>query len=327
MDEREIDTPARTFYALLTHREHINRLRVRFGCLLILIAFVLAGFAMWVDHISLAARISLIILFNVLLGVGVYLLIYKPLPDLPLETDPRQPFLFSRSFGDKRLVFGPPRQGEGPVVYSGRSLIEDIDSHLGKLGRSLLIQDEPIADFSKYDFVAIKDDDKRWRDTFLYLATFSRAILVIPAATCGVREELRMLASHKHLEKTLVFMPPVSPSLIERGYEVNRFAPAWRDIQEKLRAVMGLNLPDYKTEGLVYVPNPDFSVNRSYPLRGAESGIAEAVRELLLADDSRCLPLSKIVSHLKQAGFVQTSRRLFERGCEGVGRVSQSNMA
>jgi hypothetical protein len=294
--------------------ERANRIRNGIGWGMILLSLVVGVYLISSAELSLAVRIGLYVGGLILAGVAVHWLISgKAIRGLALECDPRPPFLVSRSFGEKHLVIGPPRKGEGPAVYSGRSVIEEIDRHLGRFGRLLLIQDEDPADFSEYDFVAIKDKDQWWQETFLYLAASCRAVFVLPAASGGVRKELLMLIDNNYLDKTLVYMPPVSSSLAERWTEKSQFTKGWRHAQQQLRQEMGLNLPDYTADGVVYVPNADLSIRQEYPLLGLEARVAEAPEALIPADDPACRPLSEIVAFLKRSGFAQTSLRTFER--------------
>jgi hypothetical protein len=46
---------------------------------------------------------------------------------------------------------------------------------------------------------------------------------------------------------------------------------------------MGLKLPEYTADGMVYMPNSDLSVRQSHSLRGLESSVAEAVEKLVPA--------------------------------------------
>lgn len=56
---------------------------------------------------------------------------------------------------------------------------------------------------------------------------------------------------------------------------------SWEDIRARLRA-HGLELPEYQADGLLYVPNPDFSVLRGKSLgRGSEWLMTLVLDELL----------------------------------------------
>jgi hypothetical protein len=302
------------FEAHLKRVERINRIRNGLGWGVIMLSLALGVYFMFSGELSLAVRIALDICSLFLLGVAVHWLIQgKTIQGLPLECDPRPPFLISRSFWEKDLVIGPPRKGEGPALYSGKSVVEGIDRYLGKLGRLLLIQDEVQTDFSEYDFVAIKERDEWWQETFLYLMASCRAVFVLPAATDGVREELVMLIDNNYLGKTLVYMPPVSSSLAERWTEKDHFTQGWGLVRERLRKEMELDLPEYTADGMVYVPNADLSIRQCYPLHGLETRVSKAVEELVPANDTASRPLSGIVTHLRRSGFAQTSPRSFER--------------
>jgi hypothetical protein len=128
------------FESQLKRIERVNRIRNGVGWGLILLSLVFGVYLMFSDELSSAVRIGLYILSLLVMVVSIHWLITgKTIKGLGLECDPRPPFLISRSFGEKSLVIGPPRKGEGPVVYSGKSVVEGIDRHLGKLGRLVLI--------------------------------------------------------------------------------------------------------------------------------------------------------------------------------------------
>jgi hypothetical protein len=116
--------------------------------------------------------------------------------------------------------------------------------------------------------VAIKEKDEWWQETFLYLMASCRAVFVLPAATDGVREELLMLIDNNYLGKTLVYMPPVSSSLAERWTEKDHFTQGWGLVREQLRKEMGLNLPEYTVDGMVYIPNADLSIRHVIKIEG-----------------------------------------------------------
>ena len=235
--------------------------------------------------------------------------------------DPRPPFVLSRSSSDTSLTIGPDRisvdLNAPPRVYSGRSIVEEIDSHLAELGRLILIQTEKEIDWSRYDFIVIEEDIEgdSWPSTFLFVAVRARGVLILPADTQGVVEELVMIRASSLLDKTLVIMPPVglgSASPLHKEAERRQFADAWGRAQMQLNCKLDLNIPDYCEEGLAYIPARDFSIERAFPLHHSWWRVEEAIEELV-PDGQLCQPLGETIDQLERQGIVRIDRRRLRR--------------
>jgi len=98
-------------------------------------------------------------------------------------------------------------------------------------------------------------------------------------------------------------MPPISPLFVVRQGEEQQFESGWRLAQTELNNQLGLNLPDYDRQGMLYLPHPDFSIRKSYSLNRKLRNINLAVTELVGESQPTLTSLKKIMKRLKQAGF------------------------
>lgn len=264
-----------------------------------------------------------------LLAISVLLIVLgassKPGRSIDPGLDPRPPFVASWSFSQKQLLFGEDfvhyvPTGDGGISglpFSGRFLLKTIDSHLFKQGRMVLVGNLSLAaDESMVDIVTLEETDETWFDTFVYIVKHSRGIFVIPATSAGCLQEIEALINGDLLSKTMVLMPPASSSHRHGHYDETRFESGWRYVQERLKERLKLNLPDYVADGMIYLPNPDFSIKTQYSLDNDLSQIGEIIQKALPVDDSSVLPLSMMLTHLQEIGLeaVWTNWRLKRKG-------------
>ncbi len=184
--------------------------------------------------------------------------------------DARAPFLILRSFGNDSLGVGPDCSlGDQPIVQP-HSFVVDIGLLTQTLGMSVAIG--PTAGGLGQDqfHVIFSTSNDNWRSVFQFTADSARAIFFIPGITDGTAHELQaLLSSEVLLDKTLVFMPPtpeiprlklfsvyINPEIVRENWVKSQ--SFWRD--------RGLAFPDYDEKGMIYIPNRDFSIRRSWTL-------------------------------------------------------------
>jgi len=224
----------------------------------------------------------------------------KPGSEINPFLDERPPFLFLRSFSQQELTIRPIRKGE---VHSGPSILKTLDSNLFLHGRVLILRQEITIDFDEDDLITINENDKQWFETFHFLAESCRAIFIIPSISKGLITEIKAIIANNYMDKTLVLMPPISPLFVFRQGEELQFESGWRLAQKELNKQLGLNLPDYDRQGMLYLPHPDFSIKKSYRLNRKLRNINLAVTYLIGKSQSTRLSLKQILETLKQSGF------------------------
>lgn len=246
------------------------------------------------------------------------------IPALEPSDDPRAPFLFLRPFGNTALKKRP--QG---VMRSGVHRLK-ITHNLAEmlerrqcLGRVLVLQEERSTTTTPSwtghteedppDLLVLREDDSNWFETIDRLAPRCRAILVLPGAGTGITREIALLRSRQLLERVLVLMPPVSRAFWRHEKEWRRLSEGWSDVQRELDRELGLQLPDYDAEGMLYRPNPDFSVRDAHPLGARLQGLHDALKLLTTVRDDECTSLGEILSELGRQGFESELGNVFRR--------------
>ena len=263
---------------------------------------------------------SIIAVFGVLCGVWLplalvsYLVYEKGLvkPGFSIDplADPRLPFLASRSFSEVKLRFSEQFHFDG-VADPGESLLKTIDEALYRLGRLVIVGEETVPEsavaevgrsvLSGTDLITLLETDETWFETFLYVARHCRGIIILPAASEGVVQEMLTVTEHQFLGKTLVIIPPEDWA---GGFNRDRVRTGWAELGATLESRTGFHLPKYTPEGMVYIPNPDFSPKTQYSLEGDLANIDKIVEHALPADAHSVLPLSTMLAHLSDTGLV-----------------------
>lgn len=182
--------------------------------------------------------------------------------------DDRAPFLASRSVSDPDLTIEEPTLEEGCSSH-GATLLPELAGAIAEYGRLVTIGREiPGWDgISRtggsapgVNFVAFDMPDPVWRDLFLWAARCAQTIFVLPGVTTGAALEIRLLEANDWLSKTIVIMPPTPKRLA--GCSWTWFGSRW-DMSTKGSNVTSRRWPPYDPRGLLYRPNPDFSINKS----------------------------------------------------------------
>jgi hypothetical protein len=127
-----------------------------------------------------------------------------------------------------------------------------------------------------------------WRERLDELARDVRCIVIIPEMTPGIAYELEVIAT-RHPRKTIVFMPP------EPSSDDGLCAARWTRVQAHWQASANLRLPDYRKEGLLYLPNDDFSIRVAVDMQGSISRLAKAISALLDEIAPGAVPAGAIV--------------------------------
>jgi hypothetical protein len=99
---------------------------------------------------------------------------------------------------------------------------------------------------------------EQWLDYVTACAKIAQAIVIVPATSKSLLMEMNMLCEEDLLSKTYVLMPPE-----KRGSQ--SIEEQWESIRSTIDK-SGYHLPAYAEGGMVYQPNDDFSVRRSWKL-------------------------------------------------------------
>jgi hypothetical protein len=234
--------------------------------------------------------------------------------------DERPFFLLLRPFRDEPLM-RVPGHGGGPArhpVPQGRiepSRLLDLAETLAPEGMPIVLGDEKLGVDGTANpfFLEVQAEGTEWFELFQELALASRAIFVFPSSTEGISCELSHLSSQPDLlGKTLVVMPPTPyrsfgfHQPVGRGMRVSE---SWAKARQA-GSVRGLNLPEYHRDGMLYVPNPDFSVREHVSLERrwwSPNNLARPVRIALQRVKGSTRPLrelaaSVLAKHLSPPG-------------------------
>jgi hypothetical protein len=130
----------------------------------------------------------------------------------------------------------------------------------------------------------LAEDDAAWHASFTALAKSARAVLVVPETTAGLLAELETLRELALIGKTLVWMQPATvygsygPEPARLG---NALAERWQQVRIELSSV-GIHLPTYDPEGMLYLAAFDYSIRVSVKLAGKfdELTVRQALAEL-----------------------------------------------
>lgn len=167
------------------------------------------------------------------------------------EDDPRRFLLVFHSYSHTEMLdsnFGfTSTHGDVPItVYT--SIVEEIETSLGQtypilaLGSPYLRGPHAIRIWAR---------PTTWKALAQKLIEDCRAIILIPESSDGLIEEAGMITKAQKLTKTLVLMPPFCSAETTHWYDVRaRFAE------------LGLNLPEYRESGLLYLANEDLSIRK-----------------------------------------------------------------
>lgn len=223
----------------------------------------------------------------------------KLLQQLAIE-DERPPLFILRSFTNSFLTVEITHtrvgRGGGFRTYIIAETIFAIGEATKPFGQmvSLSRTSSESHEFGKKNILPFYTTDDNWQSVFLNFAHSSRAIFLIPGDTPGLAEEILILVGSELLNKTLVFMPSSARVVkydfftrenIHRKSEWERIQRVWHE--------KGLRLPDYSSDGMVYIPNEDFSVKKGVNLHGQT--LQEAISELMPQIESDMQPLSHLM--------------------------------
>ena len=217
------------------------------------------------------------------------------------QEDPRPPFLLLRSFFDSSLLrYEIPdfsRQTAGVNVDLVGPLSQAVSPHGPMLAiGGVELKTEP----SRHRQIAFIDStETNWGSIFSMIAISSRAIVLMPSITPGIFREIAAILGLDVIKKTLVFMPPAPDRPRqeddtsfhwwkfsgERLAHLSRVQAAsvlfvhWSKVQSEWRKG-GLNLPDYSYDGMLFIPNRDFSPRYMYQI-GDLSNLENAMNAIL----------------------------------------------
>jgi hypothetical protein len=199
-----------------------------------------------------------------------------PTPRIPWRDDFRGPLLVLRSFADERLKTGemlmPGDFDPSPAArdnYAWQAALT-----LWDVARVVMIQTEHETVTPIYGIV-IKASNDTWRDDVKKAATGAWAILLFPSPSPGVVEEMSLLRDIDCLWKTVIFMPP-TPTTRQRlflgmlgGWYSVDHRSGWGHVRTEL-AQHGFCLPDYEAEGMLFVPDEKYGIDRALRLNHNE---------------------------------------------------------
>jgi hypothetical protein len=139
------------------------------------------------------------------------------------------------------------------------------------------------------DSLVVDTADEHWKECFRDVAQRSRAIIMWPELTQGVREELSELRANGWAGKLIVLMPPLvrgGPSQHDDGGRRAR----WKLVAEGLQAE-GLSLPAYSSTGCFFTVDEQWRTRDVFPLAVG-----------LVSSAKLCAVLEKVLPTLEPAG-------------------------
>jgi len=98
---------------------------------------------------------------------------------------------------------------------------------------------------------------EEWLNYIIACAKIAQAVIIVPATSKSLLLEMDMLCKEDLLSKTFVLMPP--------GKEGHQVLQQWERIRGQLTD-RGFHLPPYEEGGMVYKPNKNYSIGRSWKL-------------------------------------------------------------
>ena len=200
----------------------------------------------------------------------VYLIISRSrFPCPPWTLDYRPPILVLRSHTDERVKLGARLEYEemDPQGPARQSHILDLSCALWDWGRVVLLRQERMGLGARLQVLIVETKDLDWVLKFEEIGRGAWVILMFPSSTPGCLEEMRLLASNlPMLRKTIVFMPPTGAGISSYfAFFDPNYAKEWDELVQEI-APAGFHLPNYDPRGMLYMPNPDFSIAHMIPL-------------------------------------------------------------
>ncbi|MSM38670.1 MAG: hypothetical protein GJT30_03475 [Geobacter sp.] len=229
------------------------------------------------------------------------------------ENDTRPALIMLRPFKDEGLSFPISTMTGKGGKYRRASFISDIADVAKQCGFPLLVIGRPMAkpdleELTRAVYFQAKDDS--WVFAFRRAALASRAIILIPSDSTGVAEEMLHLSINELTSKTIVFMPPTPvETRVEKclgpNFDPERVKDEWNKVRDHWKR-QGFNLPLYCKDGMLYIPNNDFSCRCEMPLAGTYSLAGEFLANLLHPSISHlltkiygdCMPISCLLSEI-----------------------------
>ena len=211
-------------------------------------------------------------------------------PTIPIDIDNRPFFLVFRGFHEEILnksIFIDRVSGPSGDPFNDSykiNIIQDkLADNLCQYGRVLiLIPDSEKEHYSESGVLGIRVDDNNWLFVINELANKANVLVVIPTISNGVLSELELIKNKKWIDKTVVIMP-AEVKHNEETMRINKSKKEQWDKITKETTVQGYNFPDFSQNGMVYIPNEDFSIkkNLSTNVNKYESDVWEKIIELL----------------------------------------------
>jgi len=232
--------------------------------------------------------------------------------------DSRAPVLFLRSFSRGTLwgysYTGGVRSGPIPVSSTATyNYLDGVARALSPIAPLLCIGGGLNKDEHGFavaeNLVYLTCDQHRWRDLFLFAAERALSIVIAPASTTGLTQEIRDVVSRHWSEKTLVFMPPAPHRLGARENTEHAMRRTWQKAQTAW-AKHGFMLPDYETAGMLYLPQTDFSIRSAVALSDKRDAIRVAIDTLLPQIPRRTGAVSDVVAFAHDLGEQRGSWRV-----------------
>lgn len=204
--------------------------------------------------------------------------------------DARSPFVVLRPFKQDGLAFPLSH-----LVARGRK--GDARSYLNEIGEAvspfgvLLAIGNPTATVDFYStpqLLYFQAAENCWPAIFRAASEVARAVILIPARSPGVIEEMRVLANDGKTAKTIVFMPPTPvQSTAAQAFlpqiSAERIRDEWEQVRTYWATSAGLFLPAYCSQGLLFVPREDYSCRVGANLDGKATvaALREGIVQLL----------------------------------------------
>lgn len=106
--------------------------------------------------------------------------------------------------------------------------------------------------------LSISTTDQTWQHVVSKLTKVCYSIIILPEQTPSLIYEMDEISKSDLLDRCLIIMPPAPNK--RAAIELNQ---AWEEIVTALNQIKGFQLPAYSPNGLLYIPNADFSVKHS----------------------------------------------------------------
>lgn len=231
------------------------------------------------------------------IGIGlpafiIYMKIRVPTLRFEWQNDVRGALVVLRSFHDERLKSGElVDPGEFSYLFPARdSFIWQAALELWDLARVVLIQ-EVEETVTPIFGIVVDSSPADWRKDVVRAATGAWAVLIFPATTKGVVEEVSLLCNENLLRKTIFFMPP-SENRNSEG-QTDGDGLNYKSVWEEIRSALfehGVNLPEYHEKGALIRLNRDLNVE-DYLEFGQGKGCWRKIAELVDPAGDDMLPL------------------------------------